>query len=126
MKKELIIKKCSKCGALIKVINDCNCSDRGFTCCQEPMKTLKANEVDASVEKHKPTYTKEGNKLIVSVNHVMSPEHLIEWICLVTDNEEKYVYFNHENMPTVTFDHVESGSIYSYCNLHGLWKEDIK
>lgn len=126
MKKELIIKKCSKCGALIKVINDCNCSDCGFNCCGESMITLKANESDASFEKHKPTYTKKDGKLIINVNHGMSPEHLIEWICLVTDNEEKYVYFNHEDTPTVTFDNVESGSIYAYCNIHGLWKEDIK
>ena len=33
MKNELIIKKCLKCGALVEVINDCNCNECGITCC---------------------------------------------------------------------------------------------
>ena len=37
MKNELIIKKCQKCGALVEVINDCNCGDCRITCCGEPM-----------------------------------------------------------------------------------------
>ena len=37
MKNELIIKKCQKCGALIEVINDCNCKDCGIICCEKPM-----------------------------------------------------------------------------------------
>lgn len=50
MKNELIIKKCLKCGALIEVINDCNCNECGITCCGEPMVKLISNSVDASFE----------------------------------------------------------------------------
>ena len=50
MKNELIIKKCQKCGALVEVINDCNCWDCGITCCGEPMVKLISNSVDASFE----------------------------------------------------------------------------
>ena len=52
MKNELIIKKCQKCGALIEVINDCNCKDCRITCCEKPMIKLISNSVDASFEKH--------------------------------------------------------------------------
>ena len=31
MKNELIIKKCQKCGAIVEVINDCNCGDCRIT-----------------------------------------------------------------------------------------------
>ena len=124
--KELVIKKCHKCGALVKVIKDCTCDNCGINCCNEPMKELKANESDGNVEKHKPTYTKKDNKLTVTVNHVMEEGHYIEWICLLTDKEEKYIYLNPDEEPTVTFDNVNEGKIYSYCNKHGLWVEDIK
>ena len=52
---ELVIKKCTHCGAIVKVIKDCNCKE-GIQCCGEEMKTLVPNSVDAAVEKHVPTY----------------------------------------------------------------------
>lgn len=124
--KELKLKKCLKCGSLIKVIEDCHCEECGIVCCNQEMKTIDANTTDASVEKHKPTYSVENDKLVVRVNHVMESEHYIEWICLITDNKEEYVYFNHSDEPVAIFDNVNTGTIYSYCNLHGLWKTDIE
>ena len=54
--KELILKRCNKCGALIKVINDCNCNNCGIICCDEKMQEIVPNSVDASYEKHIPSY----------------------------------------------------------------------
>ena len=82
--KELKLKKCLKCGSLIKVIEDCHCEECGIVCCNQEMKTIDANTTDASVEKHKPTYSVENDKLVVRVNHVMESEHYIEWISLET------------------------------------------
>lgn len=124
--KELVIKKCLKCGAIVKIIKDCKCNNCGINCCNEPMKAIKSNGVEASIEKHKPTYTVENDKIVVTVNHVMDEDHYIEWICLLTDNKEEYVYLTPGNNPTVTFDKVASGKLYSYCNKHGLWETDIK
>ena len=124
--KELVIKKCLKCGATIKVIKDCHCHDCGITCCGEPMKEIRANSTDGAVEKHKPTYTFENDKLIVTINHVMEKEHYIEWICLITDDKEEYIYLNPGDEPKAIFNKVTNGKIYSYCNKHGLWVTDIK
>ena len=124
--KELIIKKCLKCGATVKIIKDCECDNCGIKCCGEPMKEMKANSADAAVEKHKPTYTIEDDKLIVTVNHVMEEDHYIEWICLLTENKEEYVYLNPGDEPKAIFDKVLSGKIYSYCNKHGLWVTDVE
>ena len=124
--RESVIKKCLKCGATVKVIKDCTCEDCGITCCGTKMKELKANVSDGAVEKHKPTYTVDGDKVTVTVNHVMEEDHFIEWICLVTETEEKYVYLKPGTPATVVFDKVKKGKIYSYCNKHGLWVEDIK
>ena len=38
--KDLILKKCNHCKAIVKVVNDCNC-DCGFVCCGEKMVTIK-------------------------------------------------------------------------------------
>ena len=35
---ELIIKKCMKCGATVKVLEDCDCMECGIKCCNEQMK----------------------------------------------------------------------------------------
>ncbi len=123
--RELVIKKCFDCGALIRVINDCKCDCR-IKCCESEMKEIKANSTDAAVEKHVPTYELEDNKLIVKVNHVMDEDHFIEWICLLTDNREEYVYFKPGECAKAIFNNVDSGILYSYCNKHGLWKQDIK
>jgi len=123
---ELIIKKCLKCGALVKVINDCDCEDCGIECCNEEMVILKPNSVDASIEKHKPTYEIKDEKLIVTVNHVMEEDHYIEWICLVTATEEHYIYLTPGTSHTVEFPKVNRGIIYAYCNKHGLWQTEIE
>lgn len=125
MKKELIIKKCLKCGAIIKVIEDCNCESCGITCCNETMKTIKPNSVDAAIEKHVPTYEFKGEKLIVKVNHVMDEDHFIEWICLKTENKEEFVYLKPHEEATSEFL-TQSGTLYAYCNKHGLWQTTIE
>ena len=122
--KKLIIKRCNKCGALIKVINDCNCNNCGIICCDEKMQEIVPNSVDASYEKHIPSYELKEDKIIVKVNHVMDDDHFIEWICFVNDKTEEYVYFKSGEEATAEFKK-SKGILYSYCNKHGLWKKEI-
>lgn len=125
MKKELVLKKCDKCGALIKVIKDCNCDDCTIECCGKKMTTIKSNSVDASFEKHVPTYEINGNDIIVSVSHVMEEDHYIKWISLVSENKEETIYLKPGMDAKVTFKNVKNGNLYSYCNKHGLWENKI-
>ena len=126
MKNELIIKKCDSCGAMIKVLEDCNCSDCGIKCCDEPMRVLVPNSVDAAVEKHVPTYEKVEDEIYVKVNHVMEKEHYIEWISLVHENKEETVRLYPEQDAEVRFKYIPGSTIYAYCNKHGLWKKDVE
>lgn len=125
MARELKIKRCSKCGALVKVIEDCNCPC-GITCCSEEMKELIPNSVDAAVEKHVPTYEVIDGKIEVRVNHVMEEEHYIEWICIVFNEKECTTYFKPGDEPVAHCKYVPGSTIYAMCNKHGLWKKDVE
>lgn len=124
--KELLLKKCFECGAIIRVVEDCHCDNCGIMCCGKPMKELKANSVDAAVEKHVPTYQIQGDDLVVTVHHVMEEDHYIEWIALLTDKTEEIVYLKPGCEATVTFHYQTAGNLYAYCNKHGLWKAEVK
>lgn len=126
MKKELVIKRCEKCGAMVKVFKDCTCENCGIKCCGEEMKALKPNSVDASFEKHVPTYEKISEGIFVKVNHVMDKDHYIEWLALVTDNKEYMVTLYPEQNAECEFPYIPGATLYAYCNKHGLWKEEVK
>lgn len=115
---------CEKCGNMVAVVKE---SGVPVMCCGQKMTELVPGAVDASVEKHVPEFTVNGNKVEVvvgSVIHPMSEEHFIEWISLQTKfgNQRKQLKPGQE--PKVCFticDGDEVEAVYAYCNLHGLW-----
>lgn len=121
----MILKKCKKCGALVKILKDCTCDNCGVKCCNEEMNIIKPNSVDAAIEKHIPTYKIVGDEVEVLVNHVMEDDHYIEWICYETENLEQIVYFRPGEIPKTTFKYIKGATIYSYCNKHLLWMKKV-
>lgn len=122
----LIIKKCSNCGKMVRVLK---CGDNGdceIKCCGEKMRELTPNSVDAAIEKHVPTYEVNGDKIIVKVNHVMDEDHYIEWISILNGNKEKTVYFKPGEEATASFCYHKGAILYAYCNKHGLWKKEVE
>ena len=126
MKKELVIKKCVKCGALVKIINDCNNEECSIKCCDKEMVKVIPNSVDAVIEKHVPEYEKVEDEIFVKVNHVMEKEHFIEWIALVKDNKEEMITLYPEQNAEVRFKYIPNSTLYAYCNKHGLWKKEVE
>ena len=126
MKKELVIKKCPKCQALIEVIKDCTCDNGNIECCGEEMIELVPNSVDASFEKHVPNYEITGDQVIVTVNHVMEEVHFIEWIAMATDNKIIKEFLLPNEKASVIFPYVKGSKIYSFCNKHGLWSKEVE
>ncbi len=115
--------KCNKCGTLLFSMSD---EPFGATCCGEDLEEQIPNSVDASFEKHLPTYTKEGNKLVVEVPHVMKEEHYIEWIMALTDEKEDIRYLEPGMEAKVEFIDQDVKVLYAYCNKHGLWKTIVE
>lgn len=124
--KELIIKKCLSCGAIVKAISDCNCPDCGIKCCDSAMKVLVPNENDAAFEKHVPVYEVNGDKVKIEVKHVMEDEHYIEWIAMIANDKEFVKYFKPGDECKVEFEYIPGAKLYSYCNKHDLWMSVVE
>lgn len=99
-----------------------------LSCCGQEMTKLDANSTDAAQEKHVPAIIREDGKIKVAVGstlHPMLPEHHIEWIALVAGDKVEFRFLEPGAEPKAEFDEVDSGTVYEYCNLHGLWKADF-
>ena len=83
------------------------------------------NSVDAAVEKHVPIIeTDEGGVLVKvgSVPHPMDEAHYIMWIEAHTATEVQRKYLKPGDAPEALFALPAEGlTVYTYCNLHGLW-----
>ncbi|MDN5277535.1 MAG: superoxide reductase [Clostridiales bacterium] len=127
MRNKVAFYRCEICGNLVELIN------RGggeLVCCGQPMTELKPNTVDASVEKHVPAVTRKDGKLYIqigSVPHPMIPEHYIEWVAVVSDKTMQRIALAPGQEPKAeVVDTGEEVDVYAYCNIHGLWKAEVK
>lgn len=119
---------CEHCGNLIGMIND---SGVPIICCGQKMTKLEAGVIDASHEKHVPVASVRDNVVNVKigkVEHPMIKEHSILWVYLQTDKGGSRKCLGAGSAPEVNFSlHDEKPlAVYAYCNLHGLWKAEIK
>ncbi|MBN1676762.1 MAG: desulfoferrodoxin [Kiritimatiellae bacterium] len=123
MAKKMDIFKCELCGHIVELIHD---GKGQLVCCNQPMKALTENTVDAAREKHVPVIEKTDSTVTVtvgSVPHPMEAKHYIEWIELIADGKAYRQFLNPGDAPEATFA-VQAGTVNAreYCNLHGLWK----
>ena len=122
---ELRFYRCETCGPIIAVVKKTGVP---VMCCGKPMKEIIPGTVDASAEKHVPVFETNGRDVKVrigSVDHPMTAEHYIEWVCLKTKQGNQRKPLHPGDKPEVCFsicegDEVEA--VYAYCNLHSLWR----
>lgn len=88
---------------------------------------IVAGSVDAAKEKHVPAVEVKDGRIFVSVGSVIHPmeeKHYIEWIAYVSDTSVDIRYLTPGEAPSAEFTGV-SGTVYAYCNLHGLWQAEV-
>lgn len=125
MKRKFLI--CKHCGNLVEMIED---SSANITCCGEVMEEIVANTTEAATEKHIPVYTENENEVTITVGetiHPMEDNHYIKWINVETNKGHYHFNLKPGMEPIVKFrkDATENIlRIFSYCNLHGLWKNE--
>ncbi len=121
--------RCKHCGNLVGLLHD---GGVPLICCGEPMQELVANTVEASAEKHLPVVEIEGNQVKIavgSVPHPMLEAHYIEWIYLLTCSGGHRKRLLPGDKPEALFllaPGEKPVAAYEYCNLHSLWKTEIK
>jgi superoxide reductase len=121
----IVFYRCEICGNIVVLIKN---GGGILTCCGQAMTKLEPNTTDGAKEKHVPVITKENGKIKVAIGstlHPMLPEHHIEWIALDTGEKTKIVHLKPGMEPKAEFTGVSSGTVYDYCNLHGLWKAEF-
>lgn len=120
--------KCAHCGNYALKPFD---SGVALFCCGEEMKEVVPNTTDAAVEKHVPAVTVEGSNVHVQVGeveHPMTPEHYITFICLETEKGYQIVELTSDDKPVADFVVAEGDKplrVYEDCNIHGLWVAEI-
>lgn len=118
--------KCPICGNIIYLVEG---NINPVRCCGKEPEELIANTVDAATEKHVPVYEKDGDNINVKIGeieHPMLDEHYIMFIAQVIDNNVNIVKLKPSEKPVATFKYIKGAKLYEYCNLHGLWTNDVK
>lgn len=119
---------CPHCRNIAEMVYD---TDIPLYCCGDKMDELLPGTVEASTEKHIPE-VKVGKSVVEvnvgSVDHPMVEVHWIEWVQLVTDQGSYRKFLKPGQAPKVSFLLGEEKplEVYAYCNLHGLWKTELK
>ncbi len=119
---------CRHCGNLVEVINNAGVP---MMCCGQKMEELVPNTSDGAGEKHVPFVTAEDGAIHVQIGEVVHPmldEHYIQWIYVETENGCQRVTLKPGDAPEATFcvGDEKPVAVYEYCNIHGLWKIDLK
>lgn len=119
---------CKHCGNMVGLVHNAGVP---VMCCGQKMEPLEPNTAEASVEKHLPVVDIIDNTVLVTVGktlHPMEEDHSILWVYLQTDKGGHRKCLDVGRDPYATF--ILAGekplAVYAYCNLHGLWKTEIK
>ena len=116
---------CRHCGNVAAMIRNAGVP---LYCCGEKMQEMIPGTTDASGEKHIPVFRVEGGTVYVavgSVEHPMTGEHYIEWICLETEHGVQYAHLEPDDDPRAKFaicDGDKVREVYAFCNQHSLWR----
>lgn len=120
---------CKHCGNVMELLFD---SSVPVVCCGEPMVRMQPGTSDGAAEKHVPVYTMQGDAVHVQVGevpHPMLPEHYIGWVWLVTQQGGQRKWLHPGDEPKADFTLAPGDkplAIFEWCNIHGLWKADVK
>lgn len=120
--------RCNVCNNVIVKLLD---SGVPVECCGDYMEELVPRTADAGVEKHLPVVVCVDDSTVEvtvgSVDHPMLPEHYIQFIYVETEHGGQIAYLKPGERPFAVFKVTERVvAVYEYCNIHGLWKTDVK
>lgn len=121
--------RCNVCGQVIAKVKDTGID---VYCCNEVMEKLVPKEKEEGLtEKHLPEHVVFDNKCAVFIGetpHPSTKDHFIEWIAIRTNKGNQRKCLKPGEAPKAIFNLDEDEvvvEIYSYCNLHSLWRTKV-
>lgn len=121
--------ECQICdNVVIKLVD----SGMPLSCCGHKMVEISPGAVDGNPDHHLPVCKAEGQKVKVDVGkelHPMKPEHYIKWIALHTNKGIHVRHLSISDEPKACFELANDEEIigvYSFCNIHKLWKSECE
>ena len=112
--------KCDICGNVAQIVHQ---GAGTLVCCGEEMQHLDEKPAEAG-NPHYANVTKDGQNVSIKFSHEMIPEHYIELVEVVS-NDDRYLkrkYFEPKEPCELNFkcDCKEGFKIRVYCNIHGV------
>ena len=108
---------CPICG------NAIHCTgDTVVSCCGITLPSLEAEEPD---DDHAVTIENVEDEQFITIHHSMTKQHYISFIAYVTSDRFQMVKLYPEGNPETRLQLRGRGSVYYYCNRHGLFKKKV-
>ena len=108
---------CPICGNIITAVGEGD-----FSCCGI---RLPVQEAEVPEKEHAVSVENIDNEYFVTMEHPMSKEHYVSFISYVTLDSAEIVKLYPEQDISVYFRKKGHGTLYVYCNRHGLYKKHI-
>lgn len=105
---------CPVCGNIIRTMGNVVIS-----CCGIALPPLEADEAD---EHHEISIEQVEDEQFITVHHPMTKEHFISFIAYVTSDRVQFVKFYPEGNAQTRLQLRGKGTLYYFCNQHGLFK----
>ena len=108
---------CPVCGNVITSVGK-----GSFSCCGI---SLTEQEVETPDENHLLNIEVIENEYFVTLSHSMSKAHYISFVAYATSDSLEIVKLYPEQDVAVRFRRKGRGTVYAYCNRHGMFKKPV-
>ncbi len=96
--------------------------DAAISCCGISLPPLEAEAPDAD---HRVTVEAVEDEHFITVHHPMTKEHFISFVAYLTADRVQFVKFYPEGNAETRLNLRGRGSLFFYCNRHGLMKQKV-
>ena len=108
---------CPVCGNIIRAMGD-----TVISCCGITLPPLEAEETD---DMHAINIERVEDEFFVTVSHEMTKKHYVSFIALLTTDRAQTVKLYPEGNAETRFKICGKGTLYVYCNKHGLMMKKL-
>ena len=93
-----------------------------ISCCGVTLPALEAEEAD---DDHSVTIEQVEDEHFVTIHHPMTKQHFISFVAFVTSDRIQLVKLYPEGNAETRLQLRGMGSLYYYCNRHGLFRKPV-